>query len=77
MIDIEAVRRSRRKYLTPEEAAGVLGVKAANPRAVRLQAKIDAAAYGLPVVQTSRGPRIPRKGFLRWLKGGPAYPETR
>lgn len=64
---LQEIRESDKDFLTPEEAAEVIGCK---PYAINVQAKADPSKLGFPVCMIGTRVRIPRRGFLRWMEGG-------
>lgn len=60
------IESSDKSFLTPAEAAPVLGV---DPHSIRMQARIDPDKLGFPVVVTGTRTRIPRVAFLDFVKG--------
>lgn len=64
---IEQMRGSTAEFLTPKEAAEVIGC---DPYAINVQAREDARKLGFPVCVMGTRVRIPRRAFLRWLEYG-------
>lgn len=64
LIDIE---NSDKLFLTPAEAAPVLGV---DPHSIRMQARMDPDKLGFPVVVTGSRTKIPREAFVNFVKYG-------
>ena len=65
----EQILESKKDFLTPEEVAPVVGCK---PHAINVQVKTDASALGFPVCLMGTRVRIPRLGFIHWMKYGNA-----
>lgn len=61
---IEEVKRSEAVYLTPAEAAPILGC---DPQALRLAARDDPQRLPFPVIRLGSRTKIPRVPFLRAL----------
>lgn len=59
-----------RDFLTAEEVSEILD---ASPQGIRSQAQDDPAKLGFPVIVTGRRVRIPRLGFLHYVKYGLTY----
>ena len=66
---LKEITESAADFLTPEQVAEVLGCK---PYAINAQAKEDARRLGFPVCMMGTRVRIPRLGFLHWLRFGNA-----
>lgn len=64
---IEEMRSSAAEFLTPKEAAEVIGCE---PYNINVQAQADASKLGFPVCVIGTRVRIPRRAFLRWLDYG-------
>ena len=56
-----------REVLTCEDVAGVL---CANPRTIHIQATQRPELLGFPVIVTASRVKIPRRAFIRFMKGG-------
>lgn len=67
--DLSLIDQIPEAWLTPEEAARIIGC---NPASLRQQARQDPAALGFPVCVIGTTTRIPKDGFLFWMKYG--YP---
>lgn len=61
---LEEILASEKVYLTPNDAAGVLGC---NPHCIRLIARDEPEQLGFPVVRMGTRTKIPRIPFLRFL----------
>lgn len=66
---LQEIRESGKEFLTPEEAAEIIGCK---PYAINVQAREDQSKLGFPVCVLGSRVRIPRRAFLRWIDGGTA-----
>lgn len=53
-------------FLLASDVAPVLKVA---PQSIRMQAKVDPAKLGFPVVVAGRQVRIPKDAFIKWIKG--------
>jgi hypothetical protein len=62
--DIEKIPRD---YLNPEDVAEVLDMK---PYSINLQAKDNQEKLGFPVIVTGTRVRIPKEGFLYFMRHG-------
>ena len=60
---------SEKDFLTPADVADVLKC---TPYTINLQAQEDSNKLGFPVCLTGRTVRIPRLGFVHWMKYGNA-----
>lgn len=58
-----------REFLTPSEVAPLIGCK---PYSINVQAAEDISKLGFPAAKIGTRVRIPREGFLHWLKYGNA-----
>ena len=65
----EEIIASDKQMLTPEDVAGVLGC---HPYSLNVQAKEDIAKLGFPATKIGTRLRIPRLGFIHWMKYGNA-----
>lgn len=64
-----------KNYLTPAEAAAIIGV---SPQMVRVSLKQAAEGWkSLPYFKCGRNIRIPRTGFERWLKRRERYTKNK
>ena len=63
---LQEIESYEREYLTCAQVAPILG---ANPYAIHMQAMADPSVLGFPVVIIGRRVKIPRRGFLRTMKG--------
>ena len=64
---LERIRASTATFLLPEELAPVLGCE---PYSITRQAQEDPEKLGFPVIVTGTRARIPREGFLSYMKYG-------
>ncbi len=55
-----------RQYFTAEEIAPQLGV---HPQSLRMQARLDPSKLGFPITVIGKAVRIPKQGFINWIKG--------
>lgn len=63
---LTAIRASSELFITPAEAAAVLGCDA---QSLRIQARRRPKALGFPVVIVGKRIKIPREAFLAHLDG--------
>lgn len=66
---LEAIKRMEKPFITPAEAAPVIGV---NPHWIRLMARQKPEGLGFPVTITGKkGTRthIPRLPFIKYVEG--------
>lgn len=68
---IQQIEESKKIYLIPDEIAEIME---ADPASIRRQAQDDPSKLGFPVVVIGTRVKIPRAGFLFFLKYG--YPKT-
>ena len=68
---LQDLERSTKEWLLAEDIAPFLE---ADPQTVRSQAQADPTKLGFPVVVTGSRVRIPRRGFLHFVKYGYAKP---
>lgn len=64
MMTLDDIRNSRKEFLTPAEAAPVLGVA---PQSIRVAARLNPALLGFPVMVVGSRTKIPRVPLLRFL----------
>lgn len=65
----QEIMESDKDFLIPTDIAPVLKCM---PYTINVQAKEDPAKLGFPVCVMGTNVRIPRLGFLRWMKYGNA-----
>lgn len=63
---IQEIEQSNKEMLIPTDIAPILGCDA---HAIRLQARDDPKRLGFPVVLVGTRVKIPKAGFLNYLKG--------
>lgn len=61
-----ALIHDERDLLLPSDIAPVLGV---NPNSIRLQADVEPAALGFPVIRIGARTLIPRRPFIQFIMG--------
>ena len=74
MRDLIEIETSTQEFLLASDIAPILGI---NPQEIRSQAQADASKLGFPVIVTGSRVRIPRLGFLHFVKYGYATPKER
>jgi hypothetical protein len=67
MIDLFEIEASTDEFLLASDVAPFLGV---NAQDIRSQAQADPTKLGFPVIVTGSRIRIPRMGFLHFIKYG-------
>lgn len=65
----EEIERSGKDFLTPEDVSQVLGC---HPYSLNVQAKEDIGKLGFPATKIGTRLRIPRLGFIYWMRYGNA-----
>ena len=60
---------SDKPMLVPTDIADIIGCM---PHSINVQAQTDPAKLGFPVCVLGTRVKIPREGFIRWLKYGDA-----
>lgn len=63
---LDEIRAADKDFLTPEDVHLVIGCGAYS---INVQAHKDPTKLGFPVCVIGRRVRIPRDGFLNWVKG--------
>ena len=66
VLTMAQIEESAKEMLTCEEISGVMG---ANPYTLHMQAELRPDLLGFPVVVLGRRVKIPRRPFLKWIKG--------
>ena len=64
---LKEIERSEKEFLLAADVAPVLGL---DPQCLRSQAQDDPVKLGFPVTVTGSRVRIPRLGFLHFMKYG-------
>ena len=65
---LEEIKRMDKPFITPQQAARVLGC---NPQYIRLPARgPNPRALGVPTTVTRTRTRIPRQPFIRYVEEG-------
>lgn len=67
MQDLFEIENSTQEFLLASDVAPFLGV---NAQDIRSQAQADASKLGFPVIVTGSRVRIPRMGFIHFIKYG-------
>ena len=68
---LDEMRTSTKDFLTPSDVAPVIGC---DPYSINVQAKTDIHALGFPAALIGTRVRIPREGFIHWVKYGYGLP---
>lgn len=63
------IERCNKDFLTPQDVSEVLGC---HPYSINVQAREDIGRLGFPASLIGTRVRIPREGFIRWVKYGNA-----
>ncbi len=66
MRTLQEIENSPKTVLVPADVAPVLGCEAYN---INLQAKADPSKLGFPVIMIGSRVKIPKEGFLRFMRG--------
>ena len=64
---LQEIAASEKVMLIPKDIAGVLGC---TPYTINVQAQRNPASLGFPVIVTGTRVRIPREGFLYFMRYG-------
>lgn len=68
--DLSQIEQIEKAWLSVDEVSQVLGC---NPDSIRTQARQDPMALGFPVCIIGHTTKIPKDGFLFWMRYG--YPK--
>lgn len=64
----EQILSSNKPILKPQEISGVMGC---HPQVINLLAKQNRLPF--PFFRSGNRTKIPREGFIAWMKGGASY----
>ena len=65
---IDEIERSDKPMLRPQDVAPVIGC---HPQAINEMAKRNRLPF--PFIRSGNRTKIPREGFLRWMRGGGGF----